>query len=114
VVDACRKIYNEEQTGMILNITVTERFFSSLLIFPPSHEFFSLSVFPPSHQGVLAITQHFLLLKIWLSSHKTHCWLYYLAKLSLHNCLIFIQLGLHKRKLWYDFSSYVGRTELDI
>jgi len=25
-----------------------------------------------------------------------------------------VQLGLHKRKLWYDFSSYVGRTELDI
>jgi hypothetical protein len=25
-----------------------------------------------------------------------------------------LQLGLHKRKLWYDFSSYVGRTELDI
>ncbi len=25
-----------------------------------------------------------------------------------------LQLGLHKRRLWYNFSSYVGRTELCI
>ena len=36
---------------------------------------------PPSHRGVLAIL---LPLQIWPSSHKTHCWLYYLATLSLH------------------------------
>ena len=53
----------------------TERFFSSLSIFPSSHGFFSLSVSPPSHGGVLAIPQHFLPLQIWPSSHKTHCWL---------------------------------------
>jgi len=29
-------------------------------------------------------------------------------------CLGWIQLGLHKRRLWYNFSSYVGRTELCI
>jgi hypothetical protein len=36
---------------------------------------------PPSHGGVLSIL---LALQIWPSSHKTHCWLYYLATLSLH------------------------------
>jgi hypothetical protein len=34
----------------------------------------------PSHGGVLAIL---LPLQIWPSSHKTHCWLYYLAA---HQC----------------------------
>ena len=78
---------NHPFTGTTLHTPLsksTERFFSSLSIFPPSHEFFSLSVFPPSHRGVLAIPQYFLLLQIWLSSHKTHCRLYYLATLSLH------------------------------
>ncbi len=78
---------NHPFTGTTLHTPLsksTERLFSSLSIFPPSHEFFSLSVSPPSHRGVLAIPQHFLLLQIWLSSHKTHCRLYYLATFSLH------------------------------
>ena len=45
---------NDENFGTTLHTPLAvERkdFFSSLSIFPPSHEFFSLSVFPPSHRA---------------------------------------------------------------
>ena len=84
-----KKNLNHLFTGTTLHTLASkstpERFISSLSIFRPSHGFFSLSVFPPSHRGVLAIPQHSLPLQIWPSSHKTHCRLYYLATLSLHN-----------------------------